>query len=156
MSTPTMNTPTMNTPTMNTPKTETEQFEHHAARAFFASAWADACEEAGSGDILSGQKIMNIMPVTIDPAATHAARILRMDIERVNGQTIPQLLAFVASAAAGDRAPTAEFFGHYAAMRAMGHGVGLRDAFGAEVDAAISVPSVEFGSHSLQRDYFVL
>ena len=43
-------------------KTVTEQFEHHAAKAFFASAWADAAEEAENGPNLSGREIMDEMP----------------------------------------------------------------------------------------------
>lgn len=127
-----------------------DQFELHAARAFFASAWADQVEENGAA--IRGE-IMDQMPDDIDPAAIHAARTLRMNIERANGKTIAELMAYLETVGAGDRPNTAEYFGHYAAMQAMGHGVGLCDAFGSEVYAAMKVPYVEFGSYSLERDY---
>lgn len=90
-----------------------DEFEKHAARAFFASAWADMVEENGA--TLQGE-IMDQMPAEIDPAAM-------------------------------------EYFGHYAAMQAMGHGVGLHDAFGQDAYLAITVPDLEFGSCHLERDY---
>lgn len=132
---------------------KTEEFEMHAARAFFASAWADACDETGPG-IGSGVEIMEAMPDTIDPAAINAARTLRMDIERINGASVARLMRRIEKIADGDRPATMESFGHYAAMQAMGHGVGLYDAFGSEVYASVKVPYCEFGSHSLARDYF--
>jgi hypothetical protein len=131
-----------------------DQFELHAAKAFFASAWADACDEAEHGPSLSGCEIMNVMPQTIDPAAIHAARTLRFDVERVNKRTIAQLMEEIRMKGYGDRPNTVEHFGHYAAMQAMGHGVGLADAFGSNVRESIAVPYVEFGQHSLQNDYF--
>lgn len=136
---------------MNT--TAIQEFEHHAARAFFACAWADACEEAGEASILSGNEILDIMPTEVDPAADHAARTLRLDFERLNGCTIADALVRIEAEADGDREPTVEMFGHYCAMQAMGHGVGLYDAFGS-VSSEFTVPYVEFGSHSLALDYF--
>lgn len=130
-----------------------QEFEHHAARAFFASAWADQCDESGPG-VGCGVEIMDVMPATLDPAAIDAARTLRMDIERENGRNVADLLAWIKARAQGDRPATMEFFGHYAAMQAMGHGVGLYDAFGRAVYEQVKVPYVEFGSHSLERDYF--
>lgn len=130
---------------------ETLDFEHHAARAFFASAWADARD--GAGESCPGE-IMDQMPPELDPAAIHAARTLRMDLERANKSTVPDMLGTIAEHACGDRDPTPEYFGHYAAMQAMGHGVGLGDAFGSHVRELISVPYCEFGSYSLERDYF--
>jgi hypothetical protein len=133
--------------------TPAEEFEYHAARAFFASAWADQCDENGPG-VGAGVEIMDAMPAEIDPAAIHAARTLRMDVELINGASVSDLMRQIEKAADGDRPATMEFFGHYAAMQAMGHGVGLRDAFGSEVYASVKVPYCEFGSHSLARDYF--
>lgn len=135
-------------------KTITEDFEHHAALAFFASAWADQCEETDNAVIMSGREIMSIMPTGVDPAATRAARTLRFDVERVNGKTIGELLGLIETMGDGDRPNTAEFFGHYAAMQSMGHGVGLWDAFGSDVYEKIKTPYVEFGSHSLEKVYF--
>jgi len=131
---------------------ELNEFQLHAARAFFASAWADMVEE--NGEALHGE-IMDQMPTEIDSAAIHAARTLYMDMERVNGRTIGDMLGQIERDGDGDRPNTVEHFGHYAAMQAMGHGVGLGDAFGSEIREAIKVPYVEFGSHSLSKDYTV-
>ena len=123
------------------------QFLHHAARAFFASAWADQMEE--NGVTLRGE-IMSQMPDEIDPAAIHAARTLLHDMLRANGsQDAGALLARCPDE--GDRPHTLETLGHYSAMQAMGHGVGLGDAFGD--DDCLIVPYIEFGSHSLEKDY---
>jgi hypothetical protein len=130
------------------------EFEKYAARAFFASAWADAADESENSPIGPGTEIMDVVPDEIDPAAVHAARTLRMDIERVNAASINHLMLRIKKIANGDRPATVEFFGHYAAMQAMGHGVGLYDAFGSDVHEMVKVPYIEFGSHSLERDYF--
>jgi hypothetical protein len=135
--------------------TPIEQFELHAARAFFASAWADACEESEQSGLIAGAEIFDVMPVELDPAAVHAARTLRMGIEAANMATIPALMTYIIEQDdQGDRPRTLQYFGHYAAMQAMGHGVGLHDAFGQWVYDHVRVPYCEFGSHSLSRDYF--
>jgi len=74
-------------------------------------------------------------------------------MERVNGKTLDQLMAIIEDQGDGDRPNTAEYFGHYAAMQAMGCGVGLYDAFGPDVYGLIKVPDIEFGAYSLERDY---
>lgn len=134
-------------------QTEVQEFEHHAARAFFACAWADLMEEKGTEPWGPSCEIMGYMPDDIDPAALHAAKTLRMDIERANGKTIFDLMAIIERDGDGDRDNTVEMFGHYAAMQAMGHGVGLCDAFGSDVYRAIKVPYVEFSRCSLEKDY---
>ena len=128
-----------------------DEFVKHAARAFFASAWADQEEESGNAQ---GGEIMDRMPEEIDPAAIYAARTLAMDIEHENRKTIAKLMELVETMGCGDRPATVEYFGHYCAMQAMGHGVGLYDAFGEIVANVISVPYVAFGGYSLERDYF--
>ena len=95
-----------------------------------------------------------MMPDEIDPAALHAAMTLRMDIEASNAQTIDVLMLYIERNADGDRDAIIEFFGHYAAMQAMGHGVGLYDAFGSVIHDKIKVPYIEFGPYSLEKDYF--
>ena len=130
------------------------EFLHHAARAFFASAWADMADECESNVIGPGVEIMDVMPDEIDPAAIHAAKTLAMDIERVNGKPLESLMRIIEEKGGGDRPNTVEYFGHYAAMQAMGHGVGLADAFGKKVHDVVKVPHIEFGSHSLSKDYF--
>lgn len=137
-----------------TEKDEIAAFELHAAKAFFASAWADAADESEDSPIGAGTEIFDVMPDEIDPAATHAAHTLRMDMERVNGRTIGAMLGQIERDGDGDRPNTVESFGHYAAMQALGHGVGLSDAFGSEMREAITVPYCEFGSHSLEKEYF--
>ena len=129
-------------------------FIHHASLAFFASAWADQCEESDNAALLSGQEIMGIMPPDVDPSAIGAAKTLCMDMERLNQCGVAELMRIVEEMGAGDRDNTIDYFAHYCAMQAMGCGVGLRDAFGAEVYDRIRVPYVEFGGHSLVVDYF--
>ena len=130
------------------------EFIYHASKAFFASAWADMADECGSDVIGMGVEIMSVMPDEIDPAAIEAAETLVMDIERINGKPLESLLELIKDTADGDRPATAEYFGHYAAMQAMGHGVGLYDAFGSEVYNVVKIPYIEFGSYSLSKDYF--
>lgn len=126
------------------------EFKHHAARAFFATAWADQMEENGA--TLRGE-ILDQIPAKIDHGAVEYAKLLLKKLENLNGKTIEELLDFIDDHADGDRPPTAEYFGHYAAMQAMGHGVGLYDAFGKEVYDTIKVPNLEFGMHNLENEY---
>lgn len=134
--------------------TDKEQFMHYAALAFFASAWAEQCEDSGNEEMLSGQEIMQIMPHDIDPSAIEAAQSLLNKMELQNNRAIEDMLAYIEDNDDGDRDPTIEFFGHYAAMQAMGTGVGLRDAFGKDVSEVIRVPYIDFGEYSLEKDYF--
>lgn len=111
------------------------------ALAFFASAYAELAEESGTP--LRGE-IMAQLPAVIDPSALHAADTLAMDMERRNGSPLDAIYY----ANTGGLEPRE--WGHYAALQAMGHGVGL---WAYDIDGAI-VPSIEFGSYSLSRDYF--
>lgn len=131
-----------------------QEFTRHASLAFFASAWTDQCEESENASILSGQEIMDIMPTDTDMEAIRAGESLVADIERINRCSIEELLSTVEELGDGDRDNTIENFGHYCAMQAMGHGVGLHDAFGGDVYDRIRVPHVEFGGYSLSVDYF--
>lgn len=132
-----------------TNKQQFDLFVKYAAIAFFASAWADQQEE--NGNSLRGE-IMDQIPDTIDPAATHAAITLAMDMERINSKSIAEMMEYIVNVAEWDRPATMEYFGHYAAMQAMGHGI--EDAFGYDVYELTKVPYIEFGVHSLERDYF--
>ena len=135
-----------------TNKQQFDLFVKHAAIAFFfASAWADQQEE--NGHSLSGE-IMDQLPDTVDPAATHAAVTFAMDMKRINSKSVAKMMEDIESVGDGDRPETMEYFGHYAAMQAMGHGVGLHDAFGRDVYELIKVPYIEFGAYSLEHDYF--
>jgi len=128
------------------------------ALAFFASAYADMADECGQS--LSGE-IMDQLPPDIDASALDAADTLACDMSRANwsGERLPNLASIFEYASrqnvsGADRELSPELFGHYCAMQSMGHGVGL-ESFGEGVRDAIVVPYVEFGSHSLERDYFI-
>ena len=132
------------------------------AKAFFASSYADQYDEAASDGAdmpfnPSGCDWMDLIPDDIDPAALHAARTLEFDLVHVNGCTLEQLYQRAeAIGPNGDREFCEDMIGHYLAMQAMGHGVGLYDAFGQAVYDAIKVPYIEFSGYSLERDYFDL
>lgn len=136
-----------------------DEIKRGMALAFFASAYADMADECGHS--LRGE-IMDQIPAEIDTAALHAADTLENGLAGANakrpGWTLTGCYLFAQqqqrnSEDKGDRELSPELFGHYLAMQAMGHGVGL-DSFGESVYQAIRVPYVEFGSHSLQKDYF--
>ena len=134
------------------------EISHHMARAFFASAWADQCEESDNAEQISGREIMDVMPDELDPAAVHAAKTLELGLlEKNKGFTcLAGFLDWLQTVPTqdGDRPRTAEMLGHYLAMQAMGHGVGLYDAFGDQTYEFLAVPYVEFGGYSLEKDYF--
>lgn len=109
----------------------------HMAKAFFASAWADYSEQIGP-HYPAGCEIMDAMPddEDTDPAAVYAAFDLAASLEKHHGgmhlAEIFRKALEISGPDGGDREHTAEMFGHYAAMGAMGHGVGLWDALGRE------------------------
>lgn len=110
------------------------------AKAFFASAWADYQDENGLISFC-GVEIMDVLPVNIDPAAIDAAKELYTSIEKANGKSIDDVLSEISI--------DAETFGHYSAMDAMGHGVGLQD-YG--IDSVV-VPMLEFSIYNLELEY---
>ena len=129
------------------------------ARAFFACAWADQAEEEGIS--LQGE-IMDQIPLAIDPAAMHAAHTLYMDFERnlhdAHGEHDTLCGDFVREYGVDKMEGVTlkereKLFGHYAAMQAMGHGVGLWEYCAHQISD--HVPYTEFGSYSLERDYFL-
>lgn len=119
--------------TTATPDPDRDEILEHMAKAFFACAWADYSEQVGP-HYAAGAEIMDVMDDEIDPAATKAAAGLAASLEKAHGLPISEIFrqAVVISVAngAGDRERNPEMFGHYAAMGAMGHGVGLWDALG--------------------------
>lgn len=148
-----------------------EQIKHGMALAFFASAYADQADECCQP--LRGE-IIEQLPADIDPAALHAADTLAHGImannmagisaSHISRGIVPEYMTLEnlhrmavwlrdANEDKGDRELAPEIFGHYCAMQAMGHGVGL-ESFGSAVADNIAVPFVEFGSYSLQKDYF--
>lgn len=135
------------------------EIKHNMARAFFASAWSDACEESGNAGIMSGCEILDIMPDEIDPAATRAADKLVAMLEAFHGMPIASIYSnamqtWIDDGKSGDRPFNPEIFGHYAAMDAMGHGVGLLDCFGDTVSNFVNVPYLEFSYAHLDKEYF--
>lgn len=146
---------------MTATKTAVQQIKHGMAKAFFASAWADAADQAGQP--IRGE-IFEQMPDDIDPAAiraadTLAARFIETHDYSEPGLSDSQKLACLYMKAANldpegaDRELTPENFGHYLAMQAMGHGVGL-ESFGYAVRDAFEVPYLEFNDYYLEREYF--
>lgn len=138
-----------------------EEIKRGMSLAFFASAYADQAEECGQP--LRGE-IMNQLPEEVDPAALHATDTLCFQFIGTHDYNEPglndsQKLAILYVKASrldkegADRELSPELFGHYLAMQAMGHGVGL-ESFGYAFCDAFDVPYIEFGSHSLQKDYF--
>jgi hypothetical protein len=119
-----------------------EQIKKGMALAFFGSAYADMADDCGQS--LHGE-IMDQLPAVIDSAALHAADTLTFQLELMHGMPVASL--YESNNATNEL--KAQEWGHYAAMQAMGHGVGLFD-----YDIDLKVPHVEFGSHSLSRDYF--
>jgi hypothetical protein len=135
------------------------------ARAFFMSAFAAAYEEAdGTSPLkaqigsMAGRNLADVLPTPVDPAAHHAAFTLACDLRTKNDATDLAALFEKAQdfyAGEGDQELTPDNFGFALAMEAMGAmGTGLDDAFGMAVAAAVLVPHCEFGSHSLEIDYF--
>lgn len=101
-------------------------------RAFFATAWADEVERNGGS--LSGLEITDVMPKRADPEAFNAADSL---IAKMGGpDTVCSIYATNRQGYEGGKLITLslETWGHYCAMDAMGHGVGLAD-YGIGYDA---------------------
>lgn len=111
-----------------------DEILEHMARAFFATAWADWSDAYGEGTQGNGVDVMDEMPDEIDPGARQAAEKLAANLEKQHGLPIAEIFRKAVELAGddGDREKSPEMFGHYAAMGAMGHGVSLWDAFGAE------------------------
>lgn len=146
------------------------EIRFYMARAFFAHAFADQAEDAGQP--LQGE-ILDQLPQGWgeDWAPFHAADTLIAQMvtgvkagyrsEKVQKATPVEIIGALFKACksrhggrAYDREATAENFGHYLAMGAMGTGVGM-ECFGPDVAKYFEgLPYVEFGSHSLSKDYF--
>jgi hypothetical protein len=125
------------------------------AEAFFASAWVDLQNESENGMNLSGVETFDVMPDETDPAAIEAAEKLCYSIEGAHNETIAEIFRLLCNLTEneGDREHTPEMFGYYAAMQAMGHGVGLYNAFGPRAEI-VNVPYMEFSPYNLEKDYF--
>jgi hypothetical protein len=110
-----------------------DEFVDAAARAMFVSAWADAMEEAGRSEEISGVELYDVAPDT--PAeARKAARALSRAYEQANGKKLKSLWKLAVTVPGKHyREPDLEDFGYSLAMQSLGHGVGWEDnhpAFG--------------------------
>jgi len=114
------------------------------SRAFFATAWSSWAEECDPELIWGGVEIMGVMPSKIDPAAIAAADDLASELEQAHGKSLEMIFESAMDLAGprGHRSDSAEYFGHYCAMEAMGEGVGLSDHFGREVREYVKAYSV--------------
>jgi hypothetical protein len=130
-----------------------QEITHHAARALFASAWADYQESAPDGENLSGCEIMDVMPHEIPAEATAAAERLIAEVERLNGEPIARSLerAQALPDRYADRDCDAEHFGHYLAMQAIGSGVGLESVCDRKA-LGLQLPYFEFSRFDLNPD----
>jgi hypothetical protein len=103
------------------------------ARAFYVLAWANAEEEKGRSH--GGCELMDVAPSTARWALRYARRVAKR-IEADNGAPLDVLYekALALCTAPGAklytrRDPTADLFGHYLAMQAMGSGVRWSDDY---------------------------
>ena len=108
-----------------------ETFSEGAARAFWADAYIREVEEAGQEDALgpgAGGQWMDVLPQTPKVAA-QMGKAFTAAFRRALPQVAVALQANL---------PDTRLAGHYAAMEAMGHGVGLAD-----YNVDVQVPSWE-------------
>ena len=121
---------------------------HHMAKAIFACAWADWNDNYADG-CPGGVNVMDIMP-DMDPDALKAAHALAEQIERETKADLTTILAQAKSQVAnldGYHPCNEEYFGHYCAMQALGHGVGLPE-LGLDHEW-LDVPDIEFTCYDL-------
>lgn len=143
----------------NDENTETRhEIVYHMAKAFFACAWADYSEQVGP-HYPAGCEIMDEMSDDTDPAAVWIAFDLASSLEKAHGMHLAEIFskAVEVSGEEGDRPKTAEMFGHYAAMEAMGHGVGLWDALGRDACDFVNVHEAgyyEFSWHDMDPEIY--
>lgn len=112
------------------------------ARAFFVSAWSDKEDEEGRSGQYSGLDLMDVAPETSDEAYDEAEKVVGQ-IEKENKRDIVDL--FEEACKDSDLDPedldTANEFGHYLGMQALGHGVSWEDD---HAPLKFEVPSTEF------------
>ena len=136
-----------------------------AAKAFFATAYADYVEEGHSTDNEltdderearlsldrpgAGEDWMDYLP-EIPPNAYALAGELWAALHAANGEAGVYSLSLRAEHADG-KAPDAEEFGHYLAMQAMGHGVSWFDD---HAKFPIKVPHVECSQCSFSDEAY--
>jgi hypothetical protein len=142
-----------------------DAFLEGAAKAFFATAYADYVEEADSTDNDldevarnarancarpgPGEDWMDYLP-EIPPNAYALAGELWAALHAANGEAGVYSLALRAEAVDG-KAPDPEQFGHCLAMEAMGHGVSWFDD---HAKFKIKIPDVECSQCSFSDDAY--
>lgn len=126
---------------------------YHMSKAFFGCAWAEYSERVGP-HYKAGSEILDVMPGEVDPAAVHAAECLVSSMEEQYHAPITELIVRARNAPAkySDRPCTPEFFGHYAAMHAMGTGVGLECV--CDRSAFPDFPYMEFSMYDLDSERY--
>lgn len=118
------------------------------AKAFFATAWADAMEERGI--TFSGDEIYNVMPPEIPSVAREAARKLVSKMEKENRLPIEEIYRVALEKAELLDAPDIrDNFGFATALQAMGSGVSWSDDY---PDHGFKVPYMEFGFYELSDE----
>jgi len=105
-----------------------------AARAFYVDWWCNRMEELGQTDGWSGCELTEIAPETQRWAFKTAREFHHDIIKHVDASYLDHWR----EQWSGDREGTDDMIGWYAAMEAMGHGVGLWE-YGIDVD----LPHVE-------------
>ena len=98
------------------------------ARAFFVSRWADENPEEASG-----VELLDVAPEADEEAEQDALNLIR-EMEAQYGASLEELFERAKNAPHryADRPCDEEHFGHYAAMQAMGEGVGLESVCDAD------------------------
>ncbi len=125
----------MNTMIHHTPDGFRDTVIHHAARAFFVSAYADYCENEPRGESCArascGDDWMDIAPEATPLEAYVLAGEMWASIEAASKINMFALAARANQADGGEYEIgddfDAEHFGHYLAMQYMGHGVSWFD-----------------------------
>lgn len=118
-------------------------FLHGAARAFFASAYADYVDDVTSDGSPLGEEFNQEVPNRTPPAAYALGGELWGGLAALNrdGAGVYSLARLAQAADGYDYGPDEwEDFGHYVAMEAMGHGVSWSDE---HADFRMEVPRIE-------------
>ena len=126
------------------------------ARTLYVSSYADACEnEEAFGDLVfdrseaagSGEDWLETVRSATPPAALKTAQDIVSDFEASNKRTLEDACAEWLRVAY-DKIPLfdadEQTFGHYLAMQALGHGVGLWDEVDQPEGSAFDVGFYEF------------
>lgn len=103
------------------------------ARCIYVNEWTDRMERQNRDHGWAGAELTEITPAT-QRWAFEVARAFVMRLEDQFKQNLDEILLDWEERWDGDREFNEENAGWYCAMQAMGHGVGLRDAGGLDID----------------------